>query len=217
VEGGARSANHDAIVQAKALYAPARVPYERIEPVAESFGDLDPEIDARAGDGPAATWSGFHRIEQALYEKGDLAGMAPVARKLVADVRRLQTLVRTVKLEPATIANGAVELLNEVTSSKITGEEERYSHLDLVDLGANLDGARAAFDAVAPLLPKDSAVNRAAVDAKFAAVDAALAPYRSGSTFVPLPQLTNAQTRAIAQLVDAAAEPLSKVAQLVVS
>jgi iron uptake system EfeUOB component EfeO/EfeM len=41
------------VAAAKKAYAPARVPYERIEPVAESFGDLDPAIDARAGDVPA--------------------------------------------------------------------------------------------------------------------------------------------------------------------
>src|SRR5262249_14321701 len=35
---------------AKHRYAAARAPYERIEPVAESFGGLDPAIDARAGD-----------------------------------------------------------------------------------------------------------------------------------------------------------------------
>ena len=39
------SGNIDA---AKAAYVPARVPYERIEPVAETFGDLDPRIDACA-------------------------------------------------------------------------------------------------------------------------------------------------------------------------
>ena len=48
----------------------ARVPYERIEPVAESFGNLDPEIDARVNDvADAAKWTGFHRIEQALWAR----------------------------------------------------------------------------------------------------------------------------------------------------
>ena len=121
--------------------------YERIEPVAESFGDLDPDIDARANDVPAAEWSGFHKIEEALYEKSTLDGMSPgrdeVARRREAARGRS---CKTVELEPATIANGAVELLNEVRSSKITGEEERYSHIDLVDLVGNVEGAKAAFD-----------------------------------------------------------------------
>ncbi len=121
------------IAQAKRLYAPARIPYERIEPVSESFGDLDPRIDARVNDVPVGHWSGFHRIERALYEEGDVTAMRPTAAQLLVDVTTLARLVRTVRLEPATIANGAVELLNEVTTSKISGEEERYSHIDLVD------------------------------------------------------------------------------------
>jgi high-affinity iron transporter len=205
------------IAAAKAAYAPARAPYERVEPVAESFGDLDPRIDARANDVPASQWSGFHKIEQALYAKNDLAGMAPVARQLVADVTRLDGLVKTVALQPATIANGAVELLNEASTSKITGEEERYSHIDLIDLAANVEGSKVAFDSVAALLPKDSPVTRAQIDERFDAVDAALAPYRRGDGFVLYTAVTDAQTRSIALSIEAAAEPLSKVAEQIVA
>ena len=119
-----QSGNVDA---AKAAYGPARVPYESIEPVAETFGDLDPRIDAREGDVPAAEWGGFHRIEKALWVDNTTDGMSDVAGQLQKDVEQLANLVRDVQLEPAAVANGAVELLNEVSASKITGEEERYS------------------------------------------------------------------------------------------
>ncbi len=202
---------------AKAAYVPARLPYERIEPVAESFGDLDPDIDARDGDVPAAEWGGFHRIEQALWVSNTTVGMAPVADKLLADTEKLQTFVRTVKLEPATIANGAVELLNEVSSSKITGEEERYSKVDLADLAANVEGSRSAFEAVAPLLPKSSPVSATAIFNRFDAVQTALVPYQQGESYVLSTTLDPDQTRALAQLVDAVAEPLSQVAEQVVT
>ena len=205
------------IGQAKSLYAAARVPYERIEPVAESYGDLDPRIDARANDIDANKWRGFHKLEQALYQHASLDGMGPVADKLLADVTELQGLVKTVKLEPATIANGAVELLNEVSSSKVSGEEERYSHIDLVDLVANVEGARAAFEAVAPLLPEGSPVSAANITAKLDAINAAMVPYQQAGTYVLYTALTPAQTRAIAQTIDAAAEPLSQVAEQVVA
>ncbi len=205
------------IEAAKAAYAPARVPYERIEPVAESFGDLDPEIDARANDVPAAEWGGFHKLEEALWVKGNLEGMTPVAQKLLTDVKRLDTLVKTVDLEPASIANGAVELLNEVSSSKITGEEERYSHIDLVDLVGNVEGAKAAFESVERLLPTDSPVTEAEMDKRFDDIEAAMEPYKDGDSYVPYTDLTKAQTRAIALTIDAAAEPLSKVAEQIVA
>jgi FTR1 family protein len=204
------------VARAKALYAPARSPYERIEPVAESFGDLDPRIDAREGDVPANEWSGFHKIEQALWVRGDLSGMAPVADQLLADTQRLETLVRTVKLEPATVANGAAELLNEVMTSKITGDEERYSHLDLVDVVANVEGSRAAFDAIVPVLEGRDASLATQITTRFDALQAALVPYARGDGYVQYDQLTKDQIRTIAQAVDATAEPLAQVAQHVV-
>jgi iron uptake system component EfeO len=202
---------HGNVAAAKRAYGLARVPYERIEPVAESFGELDPRIDARAGDVPPAQWRGFHRIEQALWVDNSTRGMAPVARGLLADVSDLQRKVGTVKLDASQIANGANELLGEVSSSKITGEEERYSHTDLLDFKANLDGARAAFDAVRPALDKRDANLASQIDGRFQAADRTLAAYRSGSGYLPYNRLTDADTRKLAQAIDALAEPLSTV------
>jgi iron uptake system component EfeO len=178
------------VARAKELYAQARVPYERIEPVAESFGDLDPEIDARAGDVPAKQFGGFHRIEQALWIDGSTPGMAPVAQELVKNVETLNRKVKTIKLQPAQLANGANELLGEVSSSKITGEEERYSHTDLVDFKANVNGSAAAYDALAPALRKEDPELAREIEQRFRATYAALRPYRRGSGYVSYTQLT---------------------------
>ena len=209
------------MAKAKALYAEARPYYETIEPVAESFGDLDPLIDARAGDPlPAgAAWGGFHRIEKALWQDDTTAGMAPVAAELLAHVTTLRDKVAKVSLEPAQIANGAVDLLNEVSTSKITGEEERYSHLDLVDFRANVDGAEAAYRALKPMLTTRQAALATELTARFAAVDEALGAYRSGTgqyDYVSYTKLTPADTRALSAAVDGLAEPLSKVSKAVV-
>ncbi len=203
---------------AKALYPAARVPYERIEPVAEVFGDLDPAIDAREGDTePGVEWTGFHRIEKALWIDDSAEGMAPVAEKLLADVKELQTLVTTVELEPATIANGAVELLNEVSASKITGEEERYSRIDLVDFAANVEGSREAFEAVKPLLEARDNALAAAISAEFADVDTALAEYRTEDGYVLYTELTPEDTRKLSAAIDVLAESLSQVAASVIA
>jgi iron uptake system component EfeO len=201
---------------AKAAYVAARMPYERIEPVAESFGDLDPDIDAREGDVPAKKWTGFHKIEQALWVDGTTAGLATVTADLNENVQRLAALIPDVELQPAAVANGAVELLNEVSASKITGEEERYSHTDLDDLQGNVEGAQAAFEAVKPLLAAKNAKLVSTIDAKFAAVLAALAPYRPTATFVSYTTLTDDDTKSLAQAVDALAEPLSQVSKQIV-
>jgi iron uptake system component EfeO len=203
------------VAKARSLFAPARTHYESIEPIAESFGDLDPAIDARDGDVPPDQWTGFHRIEQALWVDATTNGMATIADTLLADVKKLRTQIDTIALEPAQIANGAVELLNEVSASKITGEEDRYSHTDLFDFEANVDGARAAFDAVRSLLAASDASLADTIAARFADVTAALGAHAQGDGFVSYTVLTDAHKIALSQKVDALAEPLSRVAALV--
>jgi iron uptake system component EfeO len=205
------------VAAAQAAYPAARIPYERIEPVAESFGDLDPRIDARENDVPASEFEGFHRIEKALWEEGTTKGMAPVAKQLEADVEELAQKVKTVDLQAVQIANGANELLGEVSASKITGEEERYSHIDLVDFEANVEGAEAAFDAVEPLLGKKDPKLAKEIEADFKKVYATLAPYRRGDGFVSYQELTKADTRKLAQSIDTLAEKLSQVPAQIVS
>jgi iron uptake system component EfeO len=204
--------------RARMLYGPARVFYERIEPVAETFGDLDRAIDGRIDDAPSpADFTGFHRLEEALWKTGDLDGVAAIARKLDDDVEKLAQLVATETYQPVQLANGAAELLDEVAQSKVTGEEERYSHLDLLDFQANLVGARQAFDLLEPALAVTDPTLATLVAQRFEDVQQALDRYRSGDGFVAYTLLSTDQTRALAQEVDALAEPLSRVAAALVS
>jgi iron uptake system component EfeO len=204
------------VANAKQLYPTARTHYETIEPIAESFGQLDPEIDARPNDVPAADFKGFHRIEKQLWQAGNTQGMAPVADELLVNVKTLQGLIPTIKLEPAQIANGAVELMNEVANGKITGEEDRYSHTDLWDFDGNDDGSMAAFDAIRPLVAQKSGQLAATIDRQFGAIDAALDAYKTPTGFKLYTELTPAQTRALAARVEAVADSLAKVPPLVV-
>ncbi|QEC49366.1 hypothetical protein FSW04_18515 [Baekduia soli] len=104
------------VARAKSLFASTRAPYETIEPVAESFGTLDPEIDARVNDVEQGhRWTGFHRIEQALWVRNSTAGMGPIADKLLADVKRLQARTEGLEYQPEELANGANGLLDEVS------------------------------------------------------------------------------------------------------
>jgi iron uptake system component EfeO len=204
------------VAKAKALYAPARYHYETIEPVAESFGDLDPDIDARENDvADLAAWTGFHRIEKALYQQGSLAGMAPYAAGLQQNVLKLQKLVADESYQPAQLANGAVELLDEVAKSKVTGEEERYSHTDLWDFAANVEGSRTAYDLLLPVLTARDASLAATITGRFDALQTQLREYRSADGYVDYAGVPSDQRRALAQSVDALAEPLSQVAALV--
>jgi iron uptake system component EfeO len=205
------------VAKAKALFAPTRESYERIEPVAESFGTLDPEMDARENDVEDGTkWTGFHRIEKTLWEDNTTKGLDPIADKLLADAKLLEKKASGLTYQPAELANGATGLLDEVSKSKITGEEDRYSHTDLYDFAANVDGSQAAYKLLRPALAEKDPELAKQIDERFIAVDSLLAKYRKGDGFVLYTTLTPADTKKLSQSVDALAEPLSKVASQVV-
>ena len=121
---------------AKALYAPARIPWERIEPIAELFPDLDQAIDFREEDFDGGVddpeFKGFHRIEKVLFADGTADGLAPLAVELRANVAELKKRIDALVIDPRVMARGAGELIEEVAQSKMTGEEDRYSKADLV-------------------------------------------------------------------------------------
>lgn len=203
--------------RARALFAWARGPYGRIEPVAQGFEDLDRSIDARRNDVTSGPWLGFHRIEEALWVDRSLVGTRLTARRLLGDVEALERRISDVPLEPSEIAEGATEVLGEVTRSVIPGEEDRYAHTELWDLRANVDGVQAAFTALAGLIDARDPRLAREIRARFVAVGAALRPYRSGRGFVLSTSLAPQDTRRISQAIDALAEPLSRVAGLLAS
>jgi iron uptake system component EfeO len=201
---------------AKALYPVARTYWERIEPVAESFGDLDPLIDAREGDQePGQDFTGFHRIEKALWEAGDVSDMGPYADQLLTNVQEIVTRANDVTLEPLQLANGAKALLDEIATGKITGEEDRYSHTDLWDFAGNLDGSKAAVQALRPYLEESDPDLVAEIDERFAATEAELGTHRSGDGWVLYDQLDQAQLRALSDSITALTESTSLVASVV--
>jgi iron uptake system component EfeO len=204
--------------EAKELYAPVRVHWERIEPVAESFGDLDPKLDARENDvEPGDDWTGWHRIEKALWVDESLVGMAPIADQMQADTEELIARIATVELTADQVTNGAKELLDEVANGKVTGEEERYSHTDLWDFQANVDGAKKAYDVVASIVAAQDPELKKTLDTTFADLQEALAVHRVGDGFVLYTDLTDAQVRELAAKVEALSEPLSQLTVTVVS
>jgi iron uptake system component EfeO len=196
---------------AEAAYPGARVHFERVEPVAGAFGDLDPDIDAREGDVPKADWGGFHVIEKALWVDATTDGLEHTARELTNDVASLHDSAVKADFDPVEIAQGSVDLMAEVSSSKITGEEERYSHTDLWDFQANVEGAEAGFHALEPALEQADPALEDRIEGQFDRMHELLDQYRKGDGFVYYDTLTEKQTKELSQQVDALAESLSEV------
>ncbi|MET3575019.1 iron uptake system protein EfeO [Bhargavaea ullalensis] len=205
------------IEKAKAIYPEARMFFERSEPIAESFGDLDPQIDARladvqdAGEGEEE-WTGYHRIEYGLWEENKTAGYEEFADQLIADAKELRARVETVEVTPDLMTAGAVDLLNEVSTSKITGEEEIYSHTDLYDFKANIEGAEEIFRIFESKIKERDESLAQNIEDKFDKVNTLLAKYETADGgYVSYEELTPEDTQELASAVNQLGEPLSQM------
>lgn len=210
--------------EARELYAEARVHWERIETVAESFGDLDPKMDAREADlEPGQRWTGWHRIEKDLWPKEAKdytpltdAQRATYGQDLLKNTKTLDGRIQKMDFTVDQIANGSRGLLEEVATGKVTGEEEIWSHTDLWDFQANVDGAKVGYDGVRPLVQKEDKDLARQLDARFAELQKLLDQHRKGDGFVLYTELSTSETKELSDAVNALSEPLSKLTAAVV-
>ncbi len=200
---------------AQTAYAPAHMYYERIEPVAEVFNDLDKSMDSRADDyekkeaDPA--FSGFHRLEYGLFEKKSTDGLADYADHLMKDVNDLQGRIAKLDITPKVMVGGAAELIEEVASKKISGEEDRYSKTDLSDFQANVDGAQKIVGLLKGDIGRRDPDLLKRVETNFGKVDHGLAKYRTADGFQSYDKLKDDDKKALKGPITALAEDLSKL------
>jgi len=211
---------------ARSIYADARVHWERIEPVAEAFGDLDPSMDLREADlAVGEEWTGWHHMEKNLWPPAEGYALTEAERtalgdRLVADTTELAARVNAedFSVEAFQIGNGAKELLDEVASGKITGEEEIWSGTDLWDFQANLDGALVAFEVLRPAADLTDPALGEEIDGRFAALQSLLSDHGSiEDGFSSYDELSDAEVIELARLVDALGESLSRLTATAVS
>ena len=210
--------------EARALYPEARTHWERIETVAESFGDLDPKMDLREADvEPNTEWTGWHLLEKDLWPADAVKyrALTPEQRATYADdlltnTKKLDTQIQDLDYTVDQLANGSRGLLEEVAAGKVTGEEEFWSHTDLWDFQANVDGARVAFEGVEPIVKKNDADLAEELTTRFDDLQVLLDAQREGDGFKLYTDVSKADIKALSDAVNALAEPLSRLTAAVV-
>lgn len=210
---------------ARALYPVARTHWERIETVAESFGDLDPMMDAREADlEPGQKWTGWHLIEKDLWPQRatDYTALTDQERKtygddLLANTKELDSRVQDLTYTVDSIANGSRGLLEEVAKGKVTGEEEYWSRTDLWDFQANVDGARVGFEGVQPIIEEKDPELSQQLTTRFADLQKLLDEQKEGDGFKSYDDLTPDEVKGLSDAVNALSEPLSKLTAAVLS
>ncbi|CAB4701464.1 MAG: PbrT family lead (Pb2+) uptake porter [Actinobacteria bacterium] len=211
--------------EARALYPVARTHWERIETVAESFGDLDPKMDLREADlEPGQKWTGWHLLEKDLwparaekYRALTPAERATYADDLLANTETLDAKIQDLTFTVDQIANGSRGLLEEVATGKVTGEEEYWSRTDLWDFQANVDGARVGFEGIEPILEQKDPDLAATLTERFDALQALLDEQRDGDGFRLYDELSVDEVKQLADAVNALSEPLSQLTAAVLS
>jgi len=221
--------------KARELFGPTRINYERIEPTAEQFGDLDPKIDYRkpGAEAEGLEFTGFHRIEMDLwidqarenYPDDDIqplsdAERAEIGDQLVADVQELYDKVHgdDFELTIGDITNGAIGLLDEVAApdGKLPGEEDEFSHTDLWDFYANVEGAQVAYEAVRDIAEAEDPDLAEQIDDAFDDMYAGLDQYGSYEDgFISYDKVTQEQRNELGAQLNALSEPLSQLTHTV--
>lgn len=218
--------------KAKADYPLARPFYERIESDVDGFvmdgfsatdnaGNLDYLIDMRSSNlDPQVGWHGFHAIERDLYQAGKITDETKQqAAELQKNVTTLDALVKTLTYQPEDLANGAADLLEEVQANKVSGEEEEFSHYDLVDFAGNVEGAQQAFAFLEPGLEKIDPALTEQVKTQFDTVLTLLKTYRDpavpGGYKLYTADLKASDATKLSQAIQALQEPLSHIAEKV--
>ncbi|MGP9723734.1 iron uptake system protein EfeO [Corynebacterium sp. AOP40-9SA-29] len=220
VDTFAQAIEDDDIDTAKELFAPTRTYYERIEPIAESFpDDLDPRIDLREADlEDGQEWTGFHAIEKQLWEDGEITDKTKQdAQQLVDDIAELVDGVAAsdFSVQPVQIATGAQGLLDEISTSKITGEEDIFSHTDLWDFQANLDGSKAAIASLENAIDDRDTDLLAEINDNVDKVQAQLDAFREGDGFVSYDTVNEKDRKELSAGIDRLTEQVSKVAEVI--
>jgi iron uptake system component EfeO len=202
--------------QAQALYVPARAAYQRVAPAAQRLAELDNAINARADyfeqreQDPGFT--GFHRIEYAVFQQRSLVGLAPIAQRLLTDVTTLKQQLLAQSLPPEQLVSIMVRNLNGIADVRASsGEEERYSHSDLNGFAANLDAARKAVDLLRPLLSKSAAGLLPKIDSALNAFDAELNGFKVGEGYASYDSVSAEQRKRIADKAKALAAALDGI------
>lgn len=200
--------------QAQALYTPAREAYQRLAPAAQRLAELDSAINARADyfekreQDPGFT--GFHRLEYGLFDQRSTQGLAPIALQLQANAVQLKQQLLAQSLPPEQLVSMVARTLHNLADTRAnSGEEERYSHIDLNGFAANLQASRKVVDLLRPLLAKKNADLLHTLDSASASLEAELNDlktplgYRTYDTVsAPQRQKISNQAKAVADALD---------------
>lgn len=193
---------------AREAWAAARRPWRQMAPVsgriADLAGSMDPLADYLAEREEDPAFTGFHRIEYGLWGQNTTDGLAPLAARLATDAAALKERLRTLDVAPADLAGNAADLAARV-ADQATGAQAPYSHLDLAEFSADLDGISKSALLVDPLVKEADPAASTALAQAIEAARATLDGFKVDGAFPPYDQVDDAGRKAVSEAFAAVA------------
>jgi high-affinity iron transporter len=144
--------------QARQAWLVAHLDYARLGAAYDTFGDFNDEIDGRPNGLPQGvddpSWTGFLRLEYALWQNQPPAVVASIADQLDAAVHQLVAAFPEQTTPINDLSLRVHEILENTLQFELTGETDQGSHTGLATAMANVQGTETILGIIAPLLEK---------------------------------------------------------------
>ncbi|MCO6505336.1 MAG: EfeM/EfeO family lipoprotein [Snodgrassella sp.] len=157
VDNIAKAAKAGQLQTAEQNYILAHQSYEQVRTIIRLFANADETINSRADyylegvNDPA--FVGFHRLEYDLFVHKNLTEAHTQAVDLHYKLGDLHKRVANDELDIAKIIQSAADFTEMILTTKLMGQENQYSHSDLADIQANIQGSAQILRHLTPFIP----------------------------------------------------------------
>jgi high-affinity iron transporter len=205
--------------QAKQAWLVAHLDYARLGAAYDTFGNFNDEIDGRPNGLPLGvddpSWTGFLRLEYALWQNQPAATVASVADQLDMYVHQLALAFAEQTTPLNDLSLRTHEILENTLQFELTGETDQRSHTGLATAEANVQGTEMILGVIAPLLEKGEPTLLANLRSELHQLAALLNTYQlPGGTWIPVQSLTQAQREQLDGAIGNYLETVSPVPDL---
>ncbi len=207
------------LAAAKQAWLVAHLDYARLGAAYDTFGNFNDEIDGRPNGLPLGvedpSWTGFLRVEFALWQNQPADTVAATADQLDAYVHQLVAAFPEETIPFNDVSLRTHEILENTLQFELTGETDQGSHTGLATAEANVQGTQMILGVITPLLENGTRGSLATLNSDLRSLASLIQSYEQpDGTWTPVQFLTTTQREHLDGAVDSYLEAVSPVPDL---
>lgn len=109
---------------AQKLYPLVTMYYERMQPLASNFLELNKKINTSLGEDKEAEGTGFAKLAYGLFNEKKTAGYEEVAEQLVTNIKELQLQLPSTDVTENNVLDATVTMLNQLATERLANESD---------------------------------------------------------------------------------------------